>query len=338
MNLPGRAVTLDRLSEQITIFAQSPRLDAALIDTVVTIPTFNRPEHLLRTVQSIRDQTADETTAIIVMENEATNRDGAKAVAPLFESGQFPGLVLIAHERGNCHAYNAGWQTALSLFPNLCFVAVLDDDEIASADWLANLRATSHRLNADFVGGPQLPVFEGNPPTKWQRHPVFTPQYAQTGPVDVLYSSGNLLIAADVLRTMPQPFLDLAFNFTGGGDADFMSRAKAEGFTFAWCNEAAVHETIPENRVTRDWITKRALRNGQLSAFIEHRARAAEKLGSLRTVAKSLILAGASLPRAAIKLVASGSVLNALYPVHIAAGRIASEFGYANEQYRNPED
>lgn len=329
---------LERLADNITIVAQTPDLDCGSIDVVVTIPTFRRPAHLLRTLESVHNQQTALRVAIIVMENEAQDRAGAQAASPLFAAGERTGLVIIAHDRGNCNAYNAGWVTALAKFENALFIAVIDDDELADPQWIEQLTACQKIHNVAFVGGPQLPVFEGNPPQKWRKHPVFTPHYGATGPVDILYSSGNLLLTTDVLRTMPRPFLDLAFNFTGGGDADFMRRAKAEGYTFAWCKEAAVRETIPENRVTRAWITSRALRNGQLSALIEHRARQGTSGARFKTIAHSLVLALASVPRAAIKLVTTRSVLSALYPIHIAAGRLASEFGYANEQYRNPQD
>lgn len=32
--------------------------------------------------------------------------------------------------------------------------------------------------------------------------------------------------------------MDLKFNFTGGGDSDFIDRS-AKGFTIAWCSEAS---------------------------------------------------------------------------------------------------
>jgi hypothetical protein len=332
------AVTQPDRPQSVTIANRSPHLDPATVETVITIPTFRRPQHLLRTLDSVARQCESAKTAIIVVENEATEQAGAKACAASFDTGDLNGLVIVAHDQGNCHAYNGAWITALEMLPALKWVAVIDDDELASEHWLSLLQETAARFGADLVGGPQIPFFEGVVSERLKAHPVFQPHYDATGPVPALFSSGNLLVSADVLRAMPFPFLDPVFNFTGGGDADFMRRAKAAGFTFAWCNEAPVIETIPENRVTQSWITKRALRNGQLSALIEHRARAGQPLGRLRTIAHTLILAGASLPRAALRLVRTRSPLAALYPIHIAAGRIASEFGYANEQYRNPQD
>ena len=262
-----------RLTDTISLAAQSPELDAASIGVVVTVPTYRRPGHLLKTLDSIRAQETQRSCAIVVIENDAEGREGAAACASLFDDGTLRGLVVVAHERGNCHAYNAGWLAAVSRFANLSFIAVIDDDEIAAPDWLENLCRTSERFDCALVGGPQVPVFGTGARAAWRKHPVFTPHFAETGPVPVLYSSGNLLVRADVLKAMPQPFLDPLFNFTGGGDSDFIRRSIANGFATAWCNEAVVSETVPEERVTWRWIQARALRNGALSAVIEHRQR-----------------------------------------------------------------
>ena len=327
-----------RLADNISLVAQSPDLVMEAVDVVITVPTFRRPAHLMRTLESLAQQVTARRIAIIVMENDAEGREGALAAAPRFEDGTFNGLVIVAHDRGNCNAYNAGWFTAFTLFAAMRHLCVIDDDEIAGPGWVENLCATAEAHRCDLVGGPQRPVFEGSVNEAWKHHPVFRPHHDRTGPVDSLYSSGNLAISRDVLATMPQPWLDLSFNFTGGGDADFLRRSIDRGFRAAWCEEAPVHETVPASRVTRDWIVKRSMRNGQLSAAIEHRRRAGQPLGAARTVLHSLALAAVAPARSAIRLAATGSLLNALYPVHVALGRVLSEFGYANEQYRNPKD
>ena len=222
-----------RLTDDISIAARSPGLETDSVEVVVTIPTFRRPEHLLKTLQSVQNQVTRRRFAIIVMENDAEGRAGVQSAAPLFESGKTDGLLIIAHQRGNCHAYNAGWLTALVNFPNFRHLAVIDDDEVADPNWLEYLCATREELAADVVGGPQLPVFEDQENALWHDHPVFVPHYTASGIVPALYSSGNLLIGRNVLEAMEHPFLDLRFNFLGGGDSDFLSRASARGFRLA---------------------------------------------------------------------------------------------------------
>lgn len=326
-----------RLSDNVSVIARSEALAPETVDVVVTVPTFKRPEWLLRTLRSLKDQRTDRSFAVIVIENEAEKREGAEAARPLIESGELPGMVIVAHDRGNCSAYNAGWMTAFVHFPNFTHIAVIDDDEIATPDWLENLLDTADRFGADIVGGPQVQMFEDPAHQGWAEHPVFRPPYDESGAVDALYSSGNLLVSRRVPEALGTPFLDPMFNFIGGGDSDFLSRARQAGFRLAWCAEAAVHETVPARRVEADWIRARGLRNGVISTMVEKRRRANQPFGRLIVLAHSFALLAASPFRAAIRLVRTGSPATATYPVHVALGRVLSEFGYANEQYREPE-
>jgi glycosyltransferase involved in cell wall biosynthesis len=321
----------------ISIVARTPGLESEAVEIAVTIPTFRRPDQLLRTLASIRGQRTRRNFAVIVIENDAEGRAGALASTPMIEEGSVQGLVIVAHERGNCAAYNAGWQTALVQFPSLDAVLVIDDDEIADADWLERMCAARRSFEADIVGGPQVPVFAPGGMERHASHPVFQPPYERSGPVGALYSSGNLLVSRAVLSRMGPPFLDVGFNFLGGGDSDFLSRAAAAGFRLAWCAEARIEETVPPRRLERDWIVARSLRNGVISTRVERKKRAGEALGRLRVVAKSLALLLASPVRAAMRLAEGRPPLDAIYPVHVALGRVMAEFGYAREQYREPE-
>lgn len=321
----------------VSIVARSPDLDKGKAEIVVTVPTFRRPEQVLDTLRSIRQQQTKRPFAVVLIENDAEGRQGAEAAAPLFERGELTGLVIVAHERGNCSAYNAGWLTAVTYFANLEHVAVIDDDEIAEPDWLERLCQTAEKFGADIVAGPQLPVFPTTADNGWAAHPVFAPPHSATGPVNALYSSGNLLVGRRVLARMGPPYLDLRFNFMGGGDSDFLSRSHQAGFRLAWCAEARVSETVPPRRLEGDWIRKRSLRNGVISTLVEKKKRSASPFGNLRVMAKSVALLAASPFRGLLRLIRTGSPAIASYPVYVALGRVLAEFGYANEQYRQPE-
>ncbi|MCG6113966.1 MAG: glycosyltransferase family 2 protein [Mesorhizobium sp.] len=320
-----------------TIEARSPGLAAEAIECVVVVPTFRRPDHLLATLRSILAQNTSRRFAVIVVENEAEKREGLSAARPLFEADEITGLCIVAHERGNCCAYNAGWATALETFPNFRHLLSIDDDELADPHWMERMCATAETLQADIVGGPQVPVFSAPEHARWAGHPVFSPPHDRTGRVEALYSSGNLLLQRRVLEGMEQPFLDLRFNFMGGGDSDFLSRARKRGFKLAWCAEAPVHETIPPRRLEADWIRSRSLRNGVISTLVERGYRADTPFGHARVAAKSMALLAASPLRAAARLATGRWPAAAIYPVYVAAGRVLAEFGYVNEQYRQPE-
>ena len=321
----------------ITIVARSPKLDARTIDIVVTLPTFRRPKQLTETLDSLQAQMTTRRFAVVVMDNDYENREGAQAATAWLQAADLPVVVIIAHQRGNCCAYNAGWQVALDTFPNLTHVAVIDDDEVADPQWLDTLCDTAESLGVDIVGGPQVPVFDAGSRGRYTAHPVFAPPYEITGPVPALFSSGNLLISRAVLDAMERPFLDLRFNFMGGGDADFLSRAAQRGFRLGWAAEAIVRETVPARRLEWDWIRARSLRNGVISTLVEKRKRAGTPLAGAKVFAKSLALLVASPLRGAVRVIRTGSLATGLYPVYVAAGRVMAEFGYANEQYRQPE-
>lgn len=321
----------------VSIAGRSPRLDTQAVEAVVTLPTFKRPDQVLQTLASLRAQLTGRPFAVIVIENEAEARAGAQASLPLFERGEIPGMVIIAHQRGNCSAYNAGWQAAILHFPNFRHLLVIDDDEIADPHWLERMCGAAESLGADIVGGPQVPDFADPAHARWAEHPVFAPPYRKTGLVPALYSSGNLLVGRNVLTAMGPPFLDLRFNFMGGGDSDLLSRAAQRGFALGWCAEASVTETVPARRVEADWIRARSLRNGVISTLVEKKKRAGTPLAGVRVLLKSLALLAASPFRGAARLARTGSPAAAIYPVHVALGRVLAEFGYANEQYRQPE-
>ena len=159
------------------------------------------------------------------------------------------------------------------------------------------------RFGADIVGGPQMPVFPDSSDQRLAAHPVFAPPYRQSGPVDALYSSGNLLIGRNVLTAMGAPFLDLRFNFMGGGDSDFLSRAAVKGFRLAWCAEAPVlrdRAGAPAGG-RLDPLAQPAQRR-HLDAGREEEARRPRPLGNLRVFAKSLALLAASPLRGLVRL------------------------------------
>lgn len=318
---------------RISEYFRSKDMDSQSIELVVTIPTYKRPEQLKLTLQSLVNQTSDIKFAVIVMDNHE-DAEGADAAKSFMSSHGLDGIIILAHDRGNCHAYNAGWKTALSEFKNFQYLAVIDDDEAADPCWLEELVKAAKIYNADIVGGPQLQQFEADAEDIWKRHPVFLPHYEETGSVPILYSSGNVLISRHVLDHMPSPHLDPLFNFIGGGDSDFYSRCKLEGFTFAWCNTAPVLEDVPSQRATFKWVNARSLRNGSISSIIN-----TKRSGSrFKTLAKSLLLLTAS-PIRSIKLaIEKKSVIIGLYHIQVAIGRLLAEIGVVNEQYRNPEN
>ena len=244
------------------------------------------------------------------------------------------GLVIIAHERGNCSAYNAGWQTAILQFPNFRYLLVIDDDELADPDWLDTCEAAK-RFGADIVGGPQVPLFAAGGDDRFAE---------PSGLRDRLTATGLSLrsIRRAIFGTPPRARSHGAalprprFNFMGGGDSDFLSRSAQKGFTLAWSAEAGCWK--PYRRVASKPAgsvpAACATASSRRSSKEEARHRAGGSAACLRQE-----------PGAAGRLAFPGGgstdrrqqAVQRFYPIHVALGRVLAEFGYANEQYRNPE-
>ena len=318
---------------EISLFWQTEPSLAVSVEVVVIIPTFKRPDHLKTTLNSVLNQKTDHKFAIVVMDNHPEDSQGAIAARELLDDHPVPASVILAHRRGNCSAYNAGFETALLSYPNARWIQIIDDDEIAHPDWLNLQIETATKFDCDFVGAPQHPIFETGGDQKWSSHPVFMPPYDQDGTVPILYSSGNVLISTRLLKNMSNPWLDEAFNFLGGGDSDFYSRCKSAGATFAWCHSAGVDETTPVRRTEMSWLNSRSLRNGSISALIQKKA-ANRPTDHMSRLIKSCLLLAASPYRSLTLFVKKRSLIMALNPMNVALGRLLMEFGFANEQYR----
>jgi GT2 family glycosyltransferase len=313
----------------------SPGLDPAAVSIAVVIPTYKRPEHIVWTVNSVTAQVTGRIHAVVVVENDAKGGEGVAAVSKLLSSGAARGLVIVEPRQGNCNAYNAGFAAALATFPNLTHVAIIDDDEIATPHWLETLVLASDA--AEIVGGPQLPVFDDAAGARrFSSHPVFRPAHAESGSAGLITSTGNCLMAVEVLRAMGPPWLDERFNFLGGGDTDFFTRCRHKGFRFHWAKDAAVNETVPARRTQRSWITARSLRNGLISALIQRKHNPG-LVGRCKVIFKSLALLALSPFRSMLLWRETGSFYAGSYHMMIAAGRVLAEFGYTIEQYREPE-
>ena len=79
---------------------------------------------------------------------------------------------------------------------------MIDDDEVASPDWLERMLHAAETSGADIVGGPVWPNFDDKQKGDLERHPAFAPAYLASGPVPVIYGCGNCLIRRAVFERL----------------------------------------------------------------------------------------------------------------------------------------
>lgn len=306
----------------------------AEIEAVVCIPTFRRPDGLARTLGSLAAQRTARRFAVVMAENDAAGRAGEGAARRFLAEAPFPGRVVVEPVQGNCSAINAAFGLALEAYPAARYFLMIDDDEVASADWLERMVATAE-AGADIVGGPVFPSLPEGARPGLARHPAFAPAYARSGPVPVIYGSGNCLITRAAFGRLGRPYFDPRYNFLGGGDTDFFVRARRAGLAFHWAAEAVVTEAVPAARTRPSWLAARGLRIGAVNHRIELRhARGAA--GRVLVVLKSLGILALAFPRGMRLLVGTGEPLIALHPVLVGLGRTLAALGIETQQYRAP--
>ncbi len=314
------------------LVATSVALDST-IGIVVCIPSFRRPQHLRLTLQSLVQQRTSRRFAVVVVDNDSTHRAGVSVVIEFLQAGKIHGLCLVEPRQGNCHAINAAFETALAAFPAAKHLLMIDDDEIASADWLEIMVGAAETTGADVVGGPVFPDIDDDRQKGLRRHPAFWPAYDDSGPVPLIYGCGNCLITRPVFARLADSTFDLRFNFLGGGDADFFARCRLAGMKFYWAAEATISETIPPSRTNPKWLALRGLRIGAINYHVELKSARTARL-RLRLLARLIGRLPLSLLRASRLVVTAPKPIIALHPIAVAAGSALAAIGIEPQPYK----
>jgi len=312
--------------------AVSSALDAS-VATVVCIPAFRRPRLLRATLESLATQRNDRPFAVVIVDNDAMASESVPVAREFLAAGRLQGFCVVEPQQGNCHAINAAFATALATFPNARHFLMIDDDEIASPDWLALMVRAAESTGADVVGGPVWPVFDDAAKQNLERHPAFKPAYDKSGGVPMIYGCGNCLITRSVFERLGAPAFDLRFNFLGGGDVDFFTRCRRAGMRFHWVAEAVITETVPETRSQPRWLAQRGLRIGAINYHVQRKV-ARTPLARAKLFAKVLALMPLSLVRAARLAATEHKALIALHPTLVAAGGALAVIGIEPHQYK----
>ena len=307
--------------------------DATGPEAVICVPTFRRPEMLRATLESLVAQQTSVAFAVVVVDNDAEAKEGLGIARAFFADGRLKGFVATEDRQGNVHAINAAFGMARAAFPAVEYFLMIDDDEIAAPIWLDQMIAAARGGNADVVGGPVFPIFPADVKAAFRDHPVYWPTYSKTGPVPMIYGTGNCLITRRVFEGLANASFDPAFNFLGGGDTEFFTRCRKAGFKFHWRHEAIVSEQVTPNRLTLGWVLRRSIATGVINYRIDRLA-ARSLLDRARLAAKNIAVAPISLQRAAQILAAPKHPFAALHPVGVALGRWLASFGLDPQPYR----
>lgn len=251
----------------------------------VGLCTYKRPAGLARVIDhvGVAARELGEAPALIVVDNDGSDPAIAALAA---ERAAAAGLALhfvVETSPGISAARNAVFAKADAL--GVGFMAMIDDDEWPSPDWLTQLARRQAETGADIVGGPVAPVFPDDAKAleKLARWWSVRPQLLDGKPF--VFCTCNFLIDLAAIRQVPRPLFEEEFGLSGGGDTVFFRSLFFAGHTMAWAEEALVYEEVPPSRASLKWMRTRRYRSGNHAVNWE-----ARDSGRLRTLAKTLAL------------------------------------------------
>ena len=137
-------------------------------EVVVGIPTFRRPRSLERLLTALERLETDARVSVVVADNDAENHEGYDLCQALQAHGfRWPLEAVIVEQRGIAQVRNALVGRALT-DPQAQFMAMLDDDEWPSPQWLECFLRVQEQTGADALQGTIVFEFATAPKT-WAR-------------------------------------------------------------------------------------------------------------------------------------------------------------------------
>ena len=301
-------------------------------EVTVCIPSFRRPKGLAKLLEALGALQTHAAVTVIVADNDSETHEASDLCEAVRSKGyHWPLDCIVVKERGIAQARNALVERAQSAHKGE-FIAMLDDDEWPSPQWLDEFLRVQKETEADALHGGVVRVFENEPNPAVANCTGIGDWRNPTGALDMIESTSNVLIRRACLEQMPKPWFDPGFALTGGEDRDFFTRLRASGAKFAWADDAVIYAHVPASRATMSWALKRAYRvgNSDMRVFLKYRPKVGARSRELVKIAGVFVLSPLMLAASAPIPARRGNALAKLYR---AAGKTAALFGRHYNEY-----
>ncbi len=237
------------------------RIEITNVD--ICIATYKRVDLLKKLLESIVAQTLDKSIKIrvIIIDNDP-NKSAQNMVNSFFSVNALPYIYDMQPEKNISITRNKALD-----YIDAHYLVFIDDDEWATPDWLNNLLLASTQYDADVVFGPVMPQFSEVAPDWISKGGFFNRNTSKSGDIKIHGGAGNTLVRnpkkfKTILRFDPE------YGLTGGEDTDLFHRLYLSSAKLVWSDAALVYEVIPPERMTVNWMLRRALRGGQIYAKV----------------------------------------------------------------------
>lgn len=231
---------------------------------VIAVLTFRRPEALAVILSALAAQveTVPHEVDILVVDNDPHGS------ARHFVEGQ-PQDIPVRYVHEPSPGISAARNRALDHSSDCDILIFIDDDEKPSDRWLQTLIDAFAKHDCVAVAGRVVSEFEpGVEPDAWVLEGrAFLRGERSSGTLMPVAASNNLLVELPFLRRHELRF-DERFGLSGGSDTLITRQMTDLGGRIVWCNEAVVVDMVPRERATREWVLRRAYRQGNTATRV----------------------------------------------------------------------
>lgn len=297
----------------------------------VCLCTFRRPKQLSRLLTALLTIVRPPSTSFVIVDNDGEDPTVDSLVVEFRAAAEAPVEYVVERRPGISAARNAAVATARRM--GATTIAMLDDDEWPSRNWLQRLLAAQEISEAGAVGGPVEPVFGAGSLVPKKFEGLWSVREGRRNGKPYVYCTCNCLLDLDAIAFLGDKPFPEDFGMSGGEDAVFFRRLFFAGVRMAWAEDALVFEDIPAERATLGWMRRRWYRHGNTGLRSE---RAAPGRDDLPPFLKTMLLC-ARLPIYPLvsRSAARGAFLWVLEAERVS-GRIAAHFGSVRDEYARP--
>jgi glycosyltransferase involved in cell wall biosynthesis len=259
------------------------------IRITAAIPTCNRLPYLRRALQSLVDQNlAADSFEILIVDNASTDGTGAYVQA---EADRTPNVsYLFAPEPGLSKAKNMAVQNARGEF-----IAFLDDDAIASPDWLNRIldAFSTGSPRPVLLGGKTEPIWEVERP-RWLSDEALgafaiidwmsEPGYLTDGQYLV---GANVAYRTEVLRSVngfPEHLGRVGTSLRSGEETYVQGVLEEKGHFPYYDPAVVVQHCVQASRVNREWLLQRAYWQGFSDAEADAEGTPSSTVATIRRI------------------------------------------------------
>lgn len=271
---------------------QSPDVKANantnLMKISICAATYKRPKVLQGLLESLNKLTFTRIPTpvmeVIVVDNDPSG--SAESIVETTKSSfQWPLKYFVETNPGVTYARN---RCIAEVAEDSDFVAMLDDDETATPQWLEELLISQQTSKAEITTGPVLAVFkEGQQVPTWMKNGDFHsyPRYENGQEMEVAFT-GNVMFSTELTKKLKEEgqLFDHRFAQNGAEDAYLFSCLRKQGYKIVWADEAVLYEPVADKRLTLDWILKRGFWSWSVHSIIESELYPSLKVQSIRAI------------------------------------------------------